>query len=374
MKETIWGLTMNSRKVILIAGEVILDIAPAFLGEPVSKLEDRLIPGRAMLMGKCSVYAGAMGNTALAVKRMGGSPVLAGRIGNDLFGRVFQQIMEDEKVENALVTDPEADTPYSIGLSVPGIDRMFLYYPDAAWRFTGEDVSDLLLRKACILHFGYPMAMKRMYEEEGKETVSLLKRGREQGAITSMDFCFIDEMEDGPHQDWRRILKNVGPYLDVFAPSIEELMYYIDRENYDRIRKEEGEYIDNIDILRDVEPIADELQKLGIGIVVIKCGIKGIYLKTSSASTIRRVAERLPICIEEWADRRIMQPAYPVEQVVSAAGAGDVTIAAFLLALQRGLGPETSLKLAACAGARCVMSYDSYSNLMPLEELLKEID
>ena len=367
-------ITMNSRKTIVIAGEVILDIAPAFLGEPVNRLEDRLIPGRAMLMGKCSIYAGAMGNTALAVKKLGGIPVLAGRIGDDLFGKVFEQIMENEKVESALVVDPKADTPYSIGLSVPGIDRMFLYYPDAAWRFTEQDVSDALLCRAGILHFGYPMAMKRMYEEEGKETVSLLKRGREQGAVTSMDFCFIDEMEDGPHQNWRKILKNAGPYLDIFAPSIEELMYYIDRESYIRIQEAGGEFLDKIDLSKDVEPIADYLLKLGIGIVVIKCGIKGIYLKTASAARIHGIAEKLPICEEEWTDRRIRQPVYPVEQVASAAGAGDVTIAAFLLALQKGLDPETSLKLAAKAGARCVMSYDSYSNLIPLEELLKEID
>ena len=38
--------TKDDRKNILIAGEVILDIAPAFLGEPVRRLEERLIPGR----------------------------------------------------------------------------------------------------------------------------------------------------------------------------------------------------------------------------------------------------------------------------------------------------------------------------------------
>lgn len=53
---------------------------------------------------------------------------------------------------------------------------------------------------------------------------------------------------------------------------------------------------------------------------------------------MRRIAEKLPICVEEWSGRRIMQPAYPVDQVASAAGAGDVTIAAFLLALQKALG------------------------------------
>lgn len=366
--------TKDDRKNILIAGEVILDIAPAFLGEPVRRLEERLIPGRAMLMGKCSIYAGAMGNTALAVKRLGGSPILAGRIGDDLFGKVFLKLMEELQVEGALTVDQKADTPYSIGLSVPGIDRMFLYYPDAAWRFTGQEVSDELLEEACIFHFGYPMAMKRMYEEAGKKTTALLRRGKQQGAVTSMDFCFIDEMEEGPHQDWRAILENAGPYLDIFAPSIEELMYYIDRENYKRFMEGEGEFLDKIDFEKDVEPLADYLLGIGIKIVVIKCGIKGIYLKTAPFEAIRQMAERLPISEIEWGGQRLLQPAYPVKQVVSAAGAGDVTIAAFLLALEKGLDPETSLKLAARAGARCVMSVDSYSNLIPLEELLKEID
>lgn len=368
------GAAKSSRKKILIAGEVILDIAPAFLGEPVEKLEERLIPGRAMLMGKCSVYAGAMGNTALAVKCLGGSPVLAGRIGDDLFGKVFRHLMEEQEVENVLTVDAEADTPYTIGLSVPGIDRMFLYYPDAAWRFTGQEVTDKLLKESGILHFGYPMAMKKMYEEGGRATAALLQRGKQQGVVTSMDFCFIDEMEEGPHQDWKTILKNAGPYLDIFAPSIEELMYYIDRERYNHFKEGGGEFLDKINIQKDVEPLADYLLELGIKIVVIKCGSKGIYLKTSSAGNIRQLTERLPICEEDWSGQERFQPAYLVEQVASAAGAGDVTIAAFLLALERGFGPDISLKLAARAGARCVMSYDSYSNLIPLEEMLKEIN
>lgn len=368
------GTAKNNRKKILVAGEVILDIAPAFLGEPVESLDERLVPGRAMLMGRCSVYAGAMGNTALAVKRLGGSPILAGRIGDDLFGKVFRHLMEEQEVENILTVDAEADTPYSIGLAVPGIDRMFLYYPDAAWRFTGREVSDKLLEEACILHFGYPMAMKKMYEKKGKKTTALLQRGKQKGVITSMDFCFIDEMEEGPHQDWKEILKNAGPYLDIFAPSIEELMYYIDRERYQYLKEGEGEFLENMDLWKDVEKLADYLLGLGIKIVVIKCGVKGIYLKTSSGDSIRQLTERLPICEEEWSGRYLFQSAYLVEQVASAAGAGDVTIAAFLLALEKGFGPEISLKLAAKAGARCVMSYDSYSNLVPLEELLKEID
>lgn len=366
-------MNMDNRKTLLITGELILDIAPSFLGNPVKNLEEKLIPGRATLMGKCGLYVGAMGNTALVAKRLGGEPLLAGRIGDDLYGKVMVQILEDQTIAHQLTVDKEAVTPYSIVLAVPGKDRMFLYNPDAAWRFTESEISDALLQEAEILHFGYPMAMKNMYRAEGIETVTLLKRGKEQGAITSMDFCFIDEAESGPHQDWRKILQNAGTYLDVFAPGIEELMYYTDRKKYDRMQKGGGNFLEKINIQRDVEPMADWLLSLGIGIVMVKCGVKGIYLKTACKERISKIADRIPISVAEWTKKTTLQPIYPVEQVCSAAGAGDAAIAAFLIALQKGFCPETALKLAAKAGSRCVMSNDSYSNQITIDMLLKEI-
>lgn len=365
---------MSDGTKILIAGEVILDIAPAFLGDPVSRPEDCLIPGRALLMGECRVYAGAMGNTALAVKRLGGEPLLVGRTGKDLFGELLGRILDKEGVEYRFAIDWQANTPYTISLAVPGIDRMFLYHPDAAWRFTRTDVSDAMLKEAAILHFGYLTAMKNMFRDNAAQCRELFKRAKELGTVTSMDICFIDEREEGPHQDWNRILQNVCPYLDIFAPSAEELMYYIDRGNYEKLCKEaaDREVIDILDVERDIGPLAGRLLEWGCCAVMVKCGTKGIYLRTGSAEKWKETADRLPVKAEEWTDLTLMQPAFPVEKVRSAAGAGDTTIAAFLMALLRGHGPKAALKLAAATGARCVQSYDSFSNLIRMEELEKE--
>ena len=37
--------------------------------------------------------------------------------------------------------------------------------------------------------------------------------------------------------DFRTILKRVLPFTDIFVPSIEELMFMLDRDKYDVIRK-----------------------------------------------------------------------------------------------------------------------------------------
>lgn len=363
---------MENRNKIYVVGEVILDIAPAFLGGPYQDIWEYMKPGRASLVGDCKIYAGAMGNTALALKKLGGNPVLAGRIGKDWFGTIIEKMMEGQGVECRFTVDSDAQTPYSIAVSVPGLDRLFLYHPDAAWRFSESDVTDAMLREARILHYGYPMAMKRMFQNQGEESVRLLKRAKEQGAVTSMDICFIDEKEEGPHQDWNRIFKRLSPYLDIFLPSAEELLYYIDREKYRYMVKKAqgGEILENIDIEKDIAPLADRLIRWGCKILVVKCGTRGIFLKTGNTEAMGELKKVLPVNTEEWSDKTLMQNAFLIENPVSTAGAGDTTIAAFLMALTKGYSPELALKAAAATGARCVQSYDSCSNLIPLEELL----
>ena len=59
---------------------------------------------------------------------------------------------------------------------------------------------------------------------------------------------------------------------------------------------------------------------------------------------------------------------------MSATGAGDTSIAAFLTSMLFGKTPERCLQLAAATGACCVAAYDALSGLKPLEELERKID
>ena len=95
--------------------------------------------------------------------------------------------------------------------------------------------------------------------------------------------------------------------------------------------------------------------------------------KTAKADAIRTVGERLSLDVTRWADREGIQPCYQADQVLSATGAGDTSIAAFLTAVLRGYGPAECTALAAAEGACCVTAYDALSGLRPIEELSERI-
>ena len=68
------------------------------------------------------------------------------------------------------------------------------------------------------------------------------------------------------------------------------------------------------------------------------------------------------------------EKSYRPEKVLSATGAGDTTIAAFLYAVMQGYGWNECVQLATAEGATCVETYDAISGLRSLEELKGRID
>ena len=65
--------------------------------------------------------------------------------------------------------------------------------------------------------------MKKMYQNGGDELLSLMKRAKKLGCITSLDMAAIDSDTEAGQLDWNQILKGVLPYVDIFVPSVEEL-------------------------------------------------------------------------------------------------------------------------------------------------------
>ena len=77
--------------------------------------------------------------------------------------------------------------------------------------------------------------------------------------------------------------------------------------------------------------------------------------------------------MEDWAEVDFFEKSYKPERILSATGAGDTSIAAFLCGILEGCSWQETLHLAAAAGASCVASYDALSGLKSLEELRKKI-
>jgi NifB/MoaA-like Fe-S oxidoreductase len=64
-----------------------------------------------------------------------------GKIGNDAFGKMVQQIVE-QYGGGGLLVDESVSTSYSVVLAVPGIDRIFLHNPGANDSFCCQDIPE----------------------------------------------------------------------------------------------------------------------------------------------------------------------------------------------------------------------------------------
>lgn len=119
--------------------------------------------------------------------------------------------------------------------------------------------------------------------------------------------------------------------------------------------------------------LAQQLLHLGVPIVVIKLGDQGLYLRTSEdlAGLSRRAAWR-DFDWQAWQNRELLVPCFDV-RVVGTTGAGDCTIAGFLMAILRGQRPEAAIRSAAAVGAHCVQSADATSNIPTWPEIESEL-
>lgn len=364
------------KKKVIAAGHICLDITPVFSGKKAERPGDILIPGKLVNVGPADVHTGgAVANTGLAMKFFGADVSLMGKIGNDPFGEIISNILKSHDAEQGMLVSEEESTSYTVALALPGVDRIFLHHPGANHTFRAEDVPCSELEKAALFHFGYPPLIKSMYENDGAELVNMMRRAKKYGTATSLDFAAIDPETEAGSADWERILERVIPYVDILAPSVEELCFMLDRERFQEWQKRAAgrDITEMLNVEEDIRPLADRCMEMGAKILLIKCGAPGIYYQTASGQNLEHVGKKLELAVPQWADLCGFERSYVPDRVLSGTGAGDTSIAAFLTALLEGYAPEMCLHLAAAAGASCVAAYDALSGLKPFAELEQKI-
>lgn len=363
-------------KKVIVAGHICLDITPVFPARKVEAIGDILTPGKLLRMGDVDVHTGgAVANTGLAMKFLGADVALMGKVGKDAFGDIVCDILEKHGADEGMIRIAGESTSYSVVLAVPGIDRIFLHNPGANDTFCARDIRQEELKDTALFHFGYPPLMKSMYEREGEELMAVFQKAKEAGAATSLDMAAVDPESEAGKIDWNRILRRVMPYVDFFVPSAEELLFMLDWEKFDSLQQQAGgrDITEILDLEKDIRPLADRCMAYGAKVLLIKCGVPGIYYRTADAGTLSKVGARMELCVPKWADKEGFEASYVPEQVLSGTGAGDTSIAAFLTAALCGETLEEAVHLAAAAGASCVAAYDALSGLKPLEELKEKI-
>jgi sugar/nucleoside kinase (ribokinase family) len=351
----------------VVAGHICLDIIPRIEDPECGSFLKRLRPGHLIEIGPAAFSAGGpVANTGLALHTLGVPARLMGKVGADRFGQILRGIVSGYGAELAqgMIVDGASSTSYSLILSPPGVDRIFLHSPGANHSFCAADVDYGRVAQADLFHFGYPPLMRRMYENGGMELAGMFRRVKAAGVITSLDMAFPDPASPAGRADWRAVFRAVLPSVDIFLPSIAELLFCLDRPLYDRLAGRDGRPLARItqDLLHSV---SSELLDLGVRIVVLKLGDRGLYARTAGAADLRALGHGVDG--GAWGGCELWAPCFRVD-VVGTTGSGDATIAGFLAALLRGLPFEEAVTMAAAVGACNVEAADALGGLRSWEE------
>lgn len=365
-----------SGKKIICAGHVCIDITPAVPNLNGAKIEDVLMPGKLVQVGRCSLsVGGVVSNTGLGLKVLGADVSLMGKIGNDAFGALILKEFEKYGASEGLIVQDTDASSYTVVIAIPGIDRVFLHHPGANDTFRDCDIPWEKVKGAALFHFGYPPIMRATYENGGEELLKILSHAKEAGCAVSLDMAAVDPDSDAGRQDWEQILVRSLPLVDFFCPSVEELCWMLDPERFDSWKKRAGgrDVTTILDVEQDIRPLAAKCMTLGCKVLLLKCGVPGMYLKTAGKDVLEQISPAAGLDCQAWADQDFFEKSYVPSRVLSGTGAGDTSIAAFLKAVLDGYDPQMTMHLAAGTGASCVEAYDTLSGLRSFEELKEKI-
>jgi sugar/nucleoside kinase (ribokinase family) len=347
----------------VVAGHICLDILPDLEDLAGRNLQSLFKPGSLVQIGPAQLMSGGpVSNTGLALHRLGIPVRLRAIIGADPLGRILKEVIgaRGKTLAAGLKTDPQATTSYSIIIGNRKTDRLFLHSTGANDTFGPEDVDYARIRRAALFHFGYPPELRRMHQSDGREFAKLMRSAKAAGATTAVDMSLPDPNAESGKIDWRPIYKAVLPHVDIFLPSFDELLFTLRRETFKRMAAA-GEILAQATPAL-LEDLSAELIALGVRIVVIKLGRRGVYLRTAPGAALRKMGRARPVPAGAWANRERWIPCFRVN-VVGTTGSGDSTIAGFLAALLRRAGIDEALTMAVAVGACNVEAADSLSGL-----------
>lgn len=348
---------------VVVAGHICLDVIP-HLSTTGSELSQVLTPGSLVEIGPATVATGgAVSNTGLALHRLGVRTRLMGKIGEDLFGRAILDVLEGygRELASGMLQTPGVPSSYTVVISPPNIDRIFLHCPGANDSFAADDVPYAELRGTKLFHFGYPPIMKRFWSDGGGELARLFEQARAAGVVTSLDMAMPDPNAPSGQIDWRALLERALPHVDVFLPSFEETLFMLDRAEFERLAAE-GDLVGQASLAL-VRRLTQTLLDAGTAVVGLKLGERGLFVRTTAdARRLGPVAETLGLDAAGWTGQERFTPCFEAN-VVGTTGAGDCTIAGFLAALVKGLRFEDAVTAAVAVGACNVEQTDAFSGV-----------
>lgn len=269
---------------------------------------------------------GCASNTGIGLQKLGVETAIIGNVGRDGFGDFVRGELGSRGVDAVgVVTADEAATSATMVIVGSDGERSFIHCVGANATLKLDDIDWKLIERAKILHVAGFFLMPGF---DGEPCAEVLRRAQGMGVKTCLDTA------GRPAPDWAQKIAPCLPHLDYVAPSFSEIRYCVPSYGTER---------------NTPQRVAEELLEAGVGVVALKMGEQGSYVRTRDS---------------EW---RV--PAFKVE-AVDATGAGDAFAAGFLAGLSHGYDLPQSAKLGNATGALCVQAVGATAGYRSLDETL----
>lgn len=371
---------LKEKKILdaVVAGYLGVDIAPGFPLDRMSVPGSELFrPGKLIETEGLSIsLGGVVANTGLAMKKFGCRVELMGCVGCDALGDIVATRLHEQGVAGGILRNRRAGTAYGIVIAPPGMDRIFFEDPGCNGVFTSDDIDYETVAKSRLFHFGYPPLMKKLWISNGAELQRLLRRVKDLGVVTSLDMALPDPDSPAGAADWQSILAATLPYVDIFVPSIEEILFMMEPDQYARILADAAGCDMAAAIPYDIfERLADRILAMGVKVLMIKAGRRGAYIQTGDIGKLNS-STALGLSAGNWEHRSLWAAPLPVDsrRFKNACGAGDCAVAGFLAALLNGEEIENASQYAMLAGRNNLYGVDAYSGLSDWSEMVDYIE
>ncbi len=362
----------------VVAGYLGVDLTPGFnSARPSVPFAELFRPGKLIeTQGLNFSLGGVVGNTGLAMKKFGQRVALMGCVGSDSLGDLVLAQLEKEGFSEGIRRSSKEGTAYGIVIAPPGLDRMFLEDPGCNRVFTSDDLDYDVIARSRLFHFGYPPLMASLWSQNGAELKKILGRIRDLGVAVSLDMTLPDPDSPAGQADWKSILASTLPLVDIFVPSIEELLFMLEPKTYSELlaKSAGGDMIELIP--QDCyERFAQQVLAWGVKVLLIKAGPRGAYLQSGD---VRALNATTPLCVPEPKEgfRGGWIAPFPVEKnrFCNASGAGDCAVAGFLAGLLNGATLEIAGRYAMLAGHDNLYGSDALSGLSDWTQMAKRIE
>lgn len=196
---------------------------------------------------------------------MGYRTSFIGQVGTDMHGVFLRKTLQNEGIDtSALIEDGEYFTTLAFVAIDENGERQFSFArkPGADTRLRKEELDKNLISDCKIFHFGSLSLTDEPAKEATLEAVAIAKRA---GALISYDPNYRPSLWQS-QSDAVKEMKAVIPLADVMKVSDEESLLLTGAENY--------------------EKAADDLLSMGLKLVAITLGNKGVLVATTDRKEI----------------------------------------------------------------------------------------